>query len=220
MRSRNFFAAAAIAMALPIAANAATIFSTFDTGHSYYCCIGWTVSGPSSPIGFLVGDASVANAFHTQRKFDITQIDLGIGRQTAIDNAVVSLWTDVAGLPGAELGSWAISGLPAFGSTTDGITTIGGISGITLGASSKYFIVIDAGAPETWDAWNFNSIGATGLHLLTVNGGAWVARPKDFRGAFDVSGTPVPEPATLTMFGLGLAALGAMRRRKVKAQTA
>jgi hypothetical protein len=38
--------------------------------------------------------------------------------------------------------------------------------------------------------------------------------PIEIEGNFDVVATPVPEPTTLMLFGLGIAGLGFMRRRK------
>ena len=75
-RARGFGAAFA-AMCLPMAANAATIVSTFDAGSTYNCCIGWTVSGPSSAVAFVLGgSANVANAFAASRRYTVERIDL------------------------------------------------------------------------------------------------------------------------------------------------
>jgi hypothetical protein len=76
--------------------------------------------------------------------------------------------------------------------------------------------------PTTF-GWQKNSIGDVGAYSLNNNHpweflttnpatGAAVATP-----VFDVSGTLVPEPATVAFFGAGLLGVGVMRRRKKKA---
>ena len=94
----------------------------------------------------------------------------------------------------------------------DQIVTIDGLTGISLKARAPYFLVVDPGAADTWDAWNWNTIGATGLHLVKIDDGDWTARHDDPLGAFDVLGTAIPEPPALAMFGMGVIGFGITRR--------
>ena len=209
---RKIFGAALLAAILASgSANAGVIYSNFGAGNSYSCCIGYTISGSTSQGG----------EFTSPGNYDVNQIDLGLTNVLGGNSAVVNLWTESGGLPNSLLGSWNVSGQPGFGAVSNVLTTIGGISGISLTLGSNYFLTVAPGAADTWDAWNWNTIGEAGT--IVANGGSgWSAFPDSTLPAFDVLGNQssnvrVPEPGTLLLLLTAFAGLGTMRSRKAKA---
>lgn len=89
-----------------------TIFSNLGTGDTAYdCCTGYTVVGPQGGPGELW----VAAAFTPDSDRIVTEIDVAVSYHDAGKNKVVlSLYADDNGLPGAVLGSWALTDLPEF----------------------------------------------------------------------------------------------------------
>ena len=86
-----------------------------------------------------------------------------------------------------------------------------------LQAGTQYWLIADPGNAATVDAWNFNSIGDTGPHAVSAGGGPFTDGTNT-RGAFEILGTPVPEPSTLALFGLG--SLGLVGWRLLRKQNA
>ncbi len=191
-------------------AMAGTAFSDLGNPPNYDCCVGWTVGGASSPVG-LVEDA---NQFTAGVSGTVNQIDLGLGWVLGTNGATIQLWTSVNNLPGTELGSGTVTGLPTFGTTsTQLVTALGNFGSITAG--DQYFVVVLANSDE-WAAWNLNTQGAFGL-LLQNTGNGWNQFFGSQLGAFDVltgSGGSVPEPASLMLLGSGFLAVASRLRRK------
>ena len=201
----------------PLSANADQIYSTLSpSSPTYFSGEGWTVSGPTSNDPRF----SSASLFTSPGNYSVGQIDLGLGYVSGTNSANVSLWTDSGGLPGSQLGSWAVSGQPVFGSDSDTLTTINGIAGVNLAAGVSYFLIVDPGSSNTWDAWYLDNTGTNGLLLQSSDGDAtWSSYPNSTLGAFDILGTPgtpvsVPEPGSLVIIGAGLIGLAGLRRRR------
>ncbi|MGH9432472.1 MAG: PEP-CTERM sorting domain-containing protein [Terriglobia bacterium] len=187
------------------------IYSNFGPGYKFGCCVGWTVSGSQSRAA---GNYVVATEFSSPVNFAVGQIDVGVGWVTGGANDVmVSLWTDSNNLPGTELGSWSVFALSKFGATDNSVSTISGITGIHVQAGADYFLELSS-PRGAWNAWSFNSLGSKGLVDQQLNG-VWNQYMTYDLGAFDILGDPAggqntPEPASLTLLGTGLLALGGL----------
>ena len=191
------------ALLFQASAHAAIIASTLNAGQ--YSASGWIVSGAASSFG----EFEIGAPFTSPGNYSVDQIDVGLTHIFGTNSAVVGLWTDVAGIPGVELGSWNVSNQPAIGSTSI-LTTITGITGIDLTSGALYFLTVFPGASDTEDAWNQNTLGILGLTVSSDGGTTWVQQGGDgIRPAFDVLGTAaaVPEPGSVTMLLTGLIGL-------------
>jgi hypothetical protein len=131
-------------------------------------------------------------------------------------NAVdVQLRANAGGLPGTVLETFHFDNLGTFGNPNPPVIATSTLHPLLLDGEQYW---ITASASDLTDiAWNLNSIKDVGPHAISQNGEPFTVATDD-RGAFrvDASSNAVPEPASLTMLGLG--ALGfagyAWRRRK------
>ncbi len=158
------------------------IYNNFGPGNAYNCCVGWTVGESGSSVGL----AASAMSFTPSSNAQVTQIDLALGHVGGTNNATIELARDNGGIPGAVIGSWGAAGLPAFGSCC-GVTTVHTGTLIPVGAGRTYWVVAIAGpngSNDTWDAWNWNTTGATGGDYYN---GTWYQYGNS-TGAFDVVG--------------------------------
>ena len=200
------------------AAFADTIVSTLGAGNTYNGTIGGpTISGADTEY-----DAT-AQFFTSSGNFAVTQIDIALVSLDGTNSAAVSLWTDSAGQPGAQLGSWVASPFPASSSLSSATTSLSGgqmitgITGVQLLSGQSYFLEAAPGAPDT-DLFWYQQTAAPGSGVYSTGSpsGPWVSEAGSPDGAYAVFGNTVsaPEPASILLALAGLAAIGFLRRRR------
>ena len=156
----------------------AIIYNNFGSGYAITWDDGWTISGTLVPL--------MASEFTSPGNYAVTQIDLAVSNISGDNGAVVSIWTVSAGVPGAKLGSWTLTNLPAYG-PSESISTINGINGVTLSAGATYFLAVAPLDSTTADFLSDSNPGAGGLfyHPPTYTTATYGELP-----AFDVIGVP------------------------------
>lgn len=199
-------------------AKAEVVYSDFAAGQTYNGSNGWGITGSNAYPGSIY--SGIAFAFIVgPNNYSLSQIDLGLAHVVGTNEADIVLYgsnsTDTA--PEATISSWTVANQPQAGSSDSVLTTISGITGITLTSGNTYFIGVLPFNSSTYDFWNVASLTTPGYgYEITATGGG--PEPTTEAGAFDVIGTPVanvPEPLTLSIFGAGLCGLafGVWRRR-------
>jgi hypothetical protein len=151
----------------PFAPDAVKVYSNLGTGGSVYdCCSGYTVSGKTSPVGENIISA---NAFLSGDNYTVVGIEVAVGYVIGTNSVVVSLNEDNGGIPGKVLHRWTVTNLPTFG-TCCTLAVIRGSRALQITKGTQYWVVARPAVSDTWDAWNLNSTGATGLLAQKING--------------------------------------------------
>jgi PEP-CTERM motif-containing protein len=212
-------ALAVLWLALPLTSRAGTItvYSNFGPGNAYDPNDGYTQSGAGSLTGF---NALQAMAFTntTGENIALTQIDIADSFVAGNNTMTLNLYADTGGAPGAVLESWTVNNLPGLG-TCCTVETVNDVAGVILQNGGTYWLA-PASDDVTWEAWNWNTTGASGNGSFSADGGTtWATSTYNPNGAFDVLGTSVstPEPASLLMLGAGMLGLVGVRRKERQA---
>jgi hypothetical protein len=199
-------------------ARADVIYSNLGPGESYVQNTGWTESGPNSGAG-TVREAFAFTVGGTDTSFDSARLALGL--RAGANEIDLRLYDTVNGHPGTVLETIHASGqMPAFGQFGSGhLVEFDSALHPLLQAGGTYWLLPFASG-DTLALWNWNNQGRNGPFAFSndVEPTTWKVVQQVTQGAFEVNGTPspVPEPGSLALAGVGVAGLLGFAWRKCR----
>ena len=197
-RLSSLFARTCAMLCLPAISSADTVTIFSDLGPPpadlYQCCNGSLISGSGTRFGLT----EQAAEFTSAADFDVTDIYVAVDRRSGNGTGSVELITDHGGMPGDVIGSWRIANLGSNGSCCK-LELVFRID-VFLAAGS-YFLAVTPGGTNSWQEWQLNSIGAVGTTARN-QGNGWVTTQNAMLAAFELDGTPVPEPSWAIAIGV------------------
>jgi hypothetical protein len=206
--NKNLISLFAATVCLAGSANAQLAFSTFGPGDTYQSGFGATISGPNGAAGWWTQGSQFTSA--ASGVVDVVRV--ATFHAAGDGSTHVQLLDDNSDL----VGNWFLD----FGyndqDSNDHITSlVNPFNSVTLNAGQKYWLRMWC-ENDNWLGWNFAlPTVPTGRVAWSQDDGAnWSYADNATQMAFDITVRPVPEPATMTALGLGLAAIVARRRKK------
>ena len=169
-----------------------------------------------SPSSFAIADAFTLSGSGSEA---VTEVDVASGNLLPSQSFEASIWTDVDNAPSVMVpnAAWNLMSTPS--TTCCGNLVTVAVTGVNLTGGAMYFMVISpqSASDDSSNEWFDNSTGATGLVLMSQDGGPWSSVGTTTLQAFDVLGNAsadTPEPGTLLLFGAGAAAMLFAARHK------
>jgi hypothetical protein len=190
-------------------ARADIVYSNLGPGDTYQPAVGWTVAGPSAAIAAqeVAGVFTVSGADYV-----LTSLELALWHIEGDRTITIHLNENSSGLPGAVIESFLVALSPG-----PEIVTLTSLLTPLLSNGSTYWITTEAGADDTWAAWNWNDQSALGW-AVSLDGGASWQSVDTTSPAFRVNGTAtnvvVPEPASIISAAVGALGLILVSRRR------
>jgi hypothetical protein len=168
----------------PIPEGTNTIYSSFGSGYSYYCCNGYNESGPTSAVTPQI----VAYPFTpTKGTYLLTRLDLAISYISGRNGYTLELDADDHGQPGRRIAKWEVTGSPTLGTSSNSVETIKVRELIILSKGHQYWLVPIVKSAE-YAVWNWTSAGGSGYLAWSLDGGSTWLTGNYYNGAFDVLG--------------------------------
>lgn len=188
------------AVSLAVSAHSQVAYSSFGTGDSYQTNSIWVIGGNVQQITAFQFESATTGVLST--------IEYAFSLGSAGD-VQVTLFEDSSDEKGAILGSWTQTEPDGFTSSIKSITNTN--SGIGLTAGSKYWLQLAPGTSTLAGGWNINDQNLSGRLYLNQSGSGFYFSQRV--GAYRVSTSVVPEPASMAALGLGALALIRKRRK-------
>jgi hypothetical protein len=134
----------------------------------YWCCTSSLISGPNSEFGSQVW---IGAPFTPSANSTVSKIVLGLNYDSGTNAMVVALNKDSGGLPGKELASARVSGLPDFPSCC--AVAQAKFNDVPLSAGQQYWVVVrtDKKTADTFGGWSFNDTEQVNEVTEAINDG-------------------------------------------------
>ena len=205
------------------AANADTIFDNLGTSTTY--------TGSFSSMGSgtpMFPNQRYAGGFTASSGESVTEIDLLIASRFAATSGysgafTVEIWSSINGLPGGSQPVYTSpeqTAIAVYPNSFTGFNPMSdlqsfNVSGLDLTAGSYFLTVVGSQPLSDVVWWQSSTVGTTDFY----NGTSWAewstqAGEPAFKILGESPSEPVPEPTTMLLFGIGIAGLAAVGRRK------
>jgi len=181
---------------------------------------GYSVSGATSGNGAEIWWAASFTVSGTGN-FSVTEADFALSYLANPSVTLASVWSDVGGAPGADIGPvWSLTPTTEFSDCCTPVSQTG-ITGLTLTGGTTDFMVMKPQVSDSnaWNLWYVNNQGDYDAMYYSDNEGPWMPNPNFGTQivAFDLTGNAIssgaPEPSTISLLGTGAALLGLLRFR-------
>jgi hypothetical protein len=207
IRFKLFGFLAAISWAMTVAsASADVIYDSYPKG----------MAGTYSVRGLaLPSPQADAERFTPSANYSFSSAKLALVDFSGLNSFTISLYNDAGpgGTPGAALETFSpVAATPD--ATTD--VVVNSITHPMLTSGDNYFLVAIANGSDTYGGWTVvpTAGGPFGFGSSSTNGGmTWSTPINGNAAAFEIDGTVVPEPASLSLLGLGAITLLGRRHR-------
>jgi hypothetical protein len=200
--------------ALPLTLKAdSIIFNTFGPRHSSD-----PTAGAAEESGNF-GQFTTAMAFTPSTTLTLFAIDVAIGND-GDPQFTLALMTNNGGHPGSIIENWSLTSTFFPDDCGHCFESVFSTQHPILQAGTQYWIVPFLNNGNFDGDWQQNVVGALGTTAGSRDGGnTWTVGTNGILGAFDVrstSGTTVPEPSTLILFGSGLLGIVGAAHRELR----
>ena len=125
-------------------------------------------------------------------------------------SANFTIYTDGAGQPGESIASFELESL----TMTQQVLTIPATEEIILNSGVRYWIA--GTSPVASSCWSLDKTAMGPSAVRTPGASEWIVGSNGNVSAFAIIGSPIPEPATLLLLGLGAAT--ATRKKILKSK--